>query len=281
MYGYVYMSENKISGRKYIGQHKSDKLDTSYVGSGIALWKAVERYGKENFSVRILEECESLDELNDREAYWIEHYNAVDSPEFYNLVEGGKQFNPMKGRHHTPEAIEKCRLANLGRKYSEERCQQMSETFSGEGNPRYGCTISDEQKEKQRKSLMKTLSEHPEIKEKLSEIAKDRFKNKEDHPMYGKRHSEEAKQKMREKAIGRKASEETKRKMSEAQKGKPKKKLQKPIMCVETGMRFENTEEVCKYLGLQHKSAQSFARSARNYEAGIDNKAFGYHWKYI
>ena len=38
------------------------------------------------------------------------------------------------------------------------------------------------------------------------------------HPMYGRKHSEESKQKMREALIGRKLSEETKKKMSEAGK---------------------------------------------------------------
>ena len=41
----------------------------------------------------------------------------------------------------------------------------------------------------------------------------------ENHPMYGKEHSEESKRKMREVKIGKKHSEETKRKMSKAHKG--------------------------------------------------------------
>ena len=41
----------------------------------------------------------------------------------------------------------------------------------------------------------------------------------ENNPMYGKRHSEEAKQKMREKAIGRPVAEETKEKLRKAMTG--------------------------------------------------------------
>ena len=37
-----------------------------------------------------------------------------------------------------------------------------------------------------------------ERKEYLSEIAKNRFRDKKDHPMYGKRHTEATKQKMSE-----------------------------------------------------------------------------------
>ena len=47
---------------------------------------------------------------------------------------------------------------------------------------------------------------------------------------FGRLHSEETKEKMRQKAIGRKASEETKKKMSEMRKGKTTEKLHNHIM---------------------------------------------------
>lgn len=46
MYGYVYKTTNIINGKMYIGQHKSEKFDESYKGSGVILTKALEKYGK-------------------------------------------------------------------------------------------------------------------------------------------------------------------------------------------------------------------------------------------
>lgn len=186
----------------------------------------------------------------------------------------------MKGKHHTPEAVEKCRHANLGRVYSKERCEQMSKAFSGEGNPRYGCKISEEQKEKQRASLLRTYEEHPELKEKLSTIRKDYYRTHEHH-MQGKTHSDETKEKIRQKALGRKASDETKAKMSKAQRGIPKKVMRKPVMCIETGEIYECAEEACKGIGIKLTSQQCISRCARNTDKGIKDIAFGFHWKYV
>ena len=57
-------------------------------------------------------------------------------------------------------------------------------------------------------------------KNRLSEIGKERLKNPENNPMYGKHHSEETKQRLRESKIGTHHSEETKRKIGEANSGR-------------------------------------------------------------
>lgn len=49
--------------------------------------KALREYGIENFTVEVIEEC-SLDELNEREIYWIEYYNSFSHG--YNGTRGGK-----------------------------------------------------------------------------------------------------------------------------------------------------------------------------------------------
>ena len=90
MYGYIYITTNLINGKKYIGQHRFNKLDNSYLGSGKALKESVIKYGKENFSTEILCECYSEDELNEKEIYYIKLYNAVKSRDFYNMAKGGK-----------------------------------------------------------------------------------------------------------------------------------------------------------------------------------------------
>lgn len=49
MYGYVYITENKLNGKKYIGKHRAEIFDKSYLGSGKALKSAIKLYGKSNF----------------------------------------------------------------------------------------------------------------------------------------------------------------------------------------------------------------------------------------
>ena len=58
MYGFVYMTTNNINGMKYIGMHKSDDMNDNYLGSGVALHKAIKQYGKENFTRIILDTAE-------------------------------------------------------------------------------------------------------------------------------------------------------------------------------------------------------------------------------
>lgn len=89
---YVYEITNNINGKKYIGKRKcSCKIeDDCYMGSGAALSLAKKKYGSHNFSKRIIEVCNSEEEAYKREEHWINHFDAVNSNEYYNLIEGGK-----------------------------------------------------------------------------------------------------------------------------------------------------------------------------------------------
>lgn len=111
MYGYIYLTTNNVNGKKYIGQHRSEKFEPDrYLGSGILLIEAIDKYGRENFTCNILEECDSEDELNQREVFWIAHYNAVEDRNFYNICKGGEGHTcePWnKGKHGVQEWTEK------------------------------------------------------------------------------------------------------------------------------------------------------------------------------
>ena len=48
MYGYVYITTNLINNKRYIGQHKSDKFDTKYKGSGTLITQTFKKYGFES-----------------------------------------------------------------------------------------------------------------------------------------------------------------------------------------------------------------------------------------
>lgn len=84
----VYKITNKINGKIYIGQ--TEKVDiTNYYGSGVVIMKALKKYGKKNFERIILEVCQTKDQLNKAEIYWIEYYNSTDRNLGYNISTGG------------------------------------------------------------------------------------------------------------------------------------------------------------------------------------------------
>lgn len=157
MIGYVYLTENLKNSKKYIGSHHATALDTSYIGSGTLLLKAIEKYGKENFQVSIIEECETEEQLVEREEFWIRYYNAVEDDEYYNLTYSGYT-RGITGYKHTEENKRKCARFGpdngfygkglfgkdngfYGKHHSDETRKLMRENhadFSGENHPNYG-----------------------------------------------------------------------------------------------------------------------------------------------
>ena len=69
MFGYIYKTTNLCTGKIYIGKHIADSFDTSYIGSGVILLKAIKKHGKENFSCVLLEAVSTEEELNAREKF--------------------------------------------------------------------------------------------------------------------------------------------------------------------------------------------------------------------
>ena len=64
----VYKTTNLINNKIYIGQHITNNLDDGYLGSGKNLKHDIKKYGKENFTISVIEECDDS-EINDREIF--------------------------------------------------------------------------------------------------------------------------------------------------------------------------------------------------------------------
>lgn len=125
----VYKITNNINGKVYIGQtvqystrrisnHKYYlRLGTHYSSH---LQRAWNKYGEDNFTFENIDTASSIEELNEKEQYWIAFYKSVD-PEFgYNLDHGGGN-----GRM-TEENKEKLRQRMLGNQYTKGR--KLNET---------------------------------------------------------------------------------------------------------------------------------------------------------
>lgn len=91
----IYKITNNLSGKIYIGQSNNiERRWKEHCASN--RWKtsenyidvAIHKYGKENFSLEVLEECD-VAQLNEREQYWIAYYNTYKG-NGYNATSGGK-----------------------------------------------------------------------------------------------------------------------------------------------------------------------------------------------
>ena len=84
----VYKITNKISGKTYIGSHKTADLDDGYMGSGKYLNYAIRKHGIENFTKEVLFVFTTPEEMYAKEAELVnEDYLAEGNT--YNLKVGG------------------------------------------------------------------------------------------------------------------------------------------------------------------------------------------------
>ena len=82
----IYLTVNMVNHKVYIGVHKTNpEIFDGYLGSGTALKQAIKKYGKHNFIVEVLCQCQTEEELNKREIEYIEKFNAVCIEDFYNV----------------------------------------------------------------------------------------------------------------------------------------------------------------------------------------------------
>lgn len=75
-----------------------------YINTNMPIDKAIRKYGKDNFTFEIIEEC-SRDKLNEREKYWISYYNTCYGVG-YNCTTGGDgASHPVKLSHNSVDKI--------------------------------------------------------------------------------------------------------------------------------------------------------------------------------
>lgn len=87
----IYKITNKINNKCYIGQSRNiERRWKRHIqeNNDSAIHRAIKKYGVENFSFEVIEEC-STEELDKKEIYWINFYNSIDKEKGYNLTLGG------------------------------------------------------------------------------------------------------------------------------------------------------------------------------------------------
>lgn len=107
--GYIYLITNLINNKKYVGQtittieHRKNQHFSKQKDPHVkALYNAIQKYGKDNFSVEeICKVSNSVKEnmqkeLDEKEIYYIKKHNSLCSQHGYNMDKGGSRKNNLE-----------------------------------------------------------------------------------------------------------------------------------------------------------------------------------------
>lgn len=103
---YVYLIQNILDGKAYIGKSKNIKIRWSQHISKSKkktthLYNAIKKYGKENFSLSILKECSTEEICYEYERVLISLFKLQDKNFGYNIADGGKGSSGFKVKEKT------------------------------------------------------------------------------------------------------------------------------------------------------------------------------------
>lgn len=289
MIGYIYKTTNLINGKMYIGKHKAITFEPEkYKGSGTILLRAFSKYGKENFKCELIEWCETEDDLNIREKYWINYFNCQFNDNYYNLASGGEGgigrdidnpnsywSDPVKREHAKKET----------KKSLKKYYDNHPNAHAGKNNPMYGKKASDETRQKLSTAFKNSLGVQnsprfkghhhtTESKEKISAWSKTKIwiNNGEvskyiydindipDGFVLGRLKSKDTIERENNKKYFNQFNNKT---------GSKKK-----VLCIELNKIFESAAAAGKEL---HVCTSTISECCH----GKRNKAGGYHWKFI
>lgn len=234
----VYQIKNNVNGHVYIGSsvdirrrlgfHRSTLIRGKH--HSIALQRAWDKYGEENFSSEILLICEK-DSVLEHEQWFLDYltpqYNVAKNAsapllgrkhsketrrKISEAIKGrcvswnkGTNMSGMKGKKQTPEHTAKIVAALKGRTFSEEHKRKLSENHAdvkGANSPSYGKKHTEESKQKMSEAHKLWWANHPGFKpnrqDKKNCTLSQEHKNKISEALKGYQKSEEHKKKQSE-----------------------------------------------------------------------------------
>lgn len=269
MYGVIYKVTNTVNGNIYIGQTKtalakrwSKHCSDARSGAGWILAAAIRKYGKDAFTIDVVEECPDKDALNAAEIAWILKLQ----PAYNSSGGGGVLGSPSQevrakisatatGKKRSKQTRLRMSIAQRNKVISEEERRRRSESMLGNTlrrNPpsqQERDALADRNRARRihpvRTDLLELYAAHGATtrNEKIALAAKYGFEAGtrkryvgEFNPMYGKAKPEKIKQALSEKMsgennpyFGKEHSEETRAKMRAAHASRP------PVTCPHCG----------------------------------------------
>jgi group I intron endonuclease len=127
----IYIIRNLANGKVYVGQSKrfETRISQHFRSSRnencpYPIGRAIRKYGKQSFSVEIIEEVNEL-QADERERHWISSFESTNPEKGYNLESGGNSLKSLSDE--TRKKISESRrewYANLSEEELERYCQK-------------------------------------------------------------------------------------------------------------------------------------------------------------
>lgn len=263
----IYQIRNLINNKVYIGSSKNiqkrfithKRLLRKNKSPHVALQRAWNKYGEDNFLFEIIKEC-SIENLFKEEKL---HIDKISLKMKYNTgtVGGGDNtsmhINNKEIRIKISNAV-KSRYLNM----SAQEKEQISNKMKGKGNPNYNNKWNKIQKEKLSRKQKERFIKNPNLRNKISDTMKIQWNNKtkeereifknncrerskgSNNPFFGSSHSLESKNKISEKQKERFA------KMSDIEKANSIPNSRKISV---NGVVYYSINSAAKHLGISSK----------------------------
>lgn len=170
-YNCIYMYINKENNRKYVGQaqdfNKRHKHHIAKSTNKYPIDKAFNKYGEENFEIRILiENVESKEKLNEYEKFFIKRYKTLTTECGYNISSGGESgHNNFAGK--TDEEMNEIR----------KKISENNRDVNGKNNPMYGRKGKDN-------PIFGSKRSKESIEKRTETVLKNRTYKGKNNPMY-------------------------------------------------------------------------------------------------
>jgi hypothetical protein len=199
---YFYKIVNKINNKIYYGVHKTKNIDDGYMGSGIAIKRAVKKYKKHNFSKKIIKFFENEKDAYDFEKKFV-NKDIVKNSNTYNMTLGGYggfshidskgEKNPMFGKSDKMKEIQNRPEVALKKSIAMTK-ENRKRYDNGYVNPIKGTNNYWNDIEKSKKARKKMSENHVDC-------------DGENNTFFGKKHSKKSIERMSEKHKNRKKIE--------------------------------------------------------------------------
>ena len=238
-------------GKKYIGSTRQNPIYRWRRGGGYKgntrFHKAILQYGWDEISHEVVASGMDHDTAMNMEIELISKYHTQDHEFGFNVKNGGQSFGD-----HSDEFIKNIKDRMKGNKYSSGRkmgkyqAEALRKANVGSKNPsKYkGIHIHTDKTKKIISEKAIERWKDPEKRKRYMESLRD--VSGEKNPRYGSKLSDETKQKIREKAIGRKVSAETR--LRESQSSAGKRKVTMLDLNGNSIKTFDSIKEAAKYL---------------------------------
>lgn len=138
----VYVVVNKLNGKMYVGSTERElkirwqkHLVKVNEGSLCTLHKAIRKYGRDNFDIRMIEEYPTREAMLTGEVEYIAHFDTFKSEWGYNDTPGGDGGNTNGGKKFSEEWKSKISKARKGMVFSKEHKENLSKSHMGHKAP--------------------------------------------------------------------------------------------------------------------------------------------------